>query len=494
MAIRLIIGNRFTQLEGLKRKHKRELEKATSYLVAGFMYSPSFKRGWWDGKEHLLTFSNKHGYRVPTGLLGDVAAKLNEMGVRYELVDDRPPLGKRRKLRWNSDVKLRPYQGEAVRSVTLDLLNSESEVGRLMLGVGTLKMPARSGKTKTAAKVIQTLGCRTVFIVPSQMLLYQTVAAFRECFPDESIGQIGDGVWDEQFITVATIQTLSAARGRRKDGDKPAVPPDPRYKPLIRRTDVMVDDELHHIKGGGEWHKVVHDFNCRFKIGLSATIYPNNKTEQERGIIWARAVCGPIRIDIDESRLIREGWLMKQHVRVYTIKKPTNINSLKWSDTLRRLAIIENESRNRKIALIAQELSKKMRTVIICNRLEHINNICEQMDILGLRFETITGRDSRPRRDDKVECFAAGEFNILIGTVLGEGVDIPEIEVVINAEGGRDAKATVQRMRNMTIHEGKKLALLIDFYDDTNDYFRKHSQERLEVYEGQPEYDVKRVA
>jgi len=355
-------------------------------------------------------------------------------------------------------------------------------------------MPIRSGKTKTAAKLIHVLGYRTLFIVPSQMLLHQTRASLSECFPDEFIGMVGEGEWLGGHITVATIQTLSRARGRRKDKDKPAIPQDPRYKELVRSVDHVIDDELHHIKGGGEWHKVVHDFAVRFMTGLSATIYMDQKKEQERGIIWAKATCGPVRIDIDESRLIQEGFLLRQHVRMYPIKKPVNIQDLKWSSTLRKMAIIGNQSRNRKIALICEEISKKMKTLIVCNRIEHINNIAEELDALGLRFEIVTGRDNQAKREDKVECFAAGEYNILLGTVFGEGIDMPEIEAVINAEGGRDAKATVQRMRNMTVAEGKKLALLIDFYDEMNEYFLKHAKERLEVYESQPEYDVKLIA
>jgi superfamily II DNA or RNA helicase len=492
--VQLVIGNRYVQLVGLKRAHKRAIEEATSYLVAGFMFSPSFKRGWWDGKEHLLTFSEAKGYRIPTGLLADVVTVLEELEVDHEFVDARPALGERRKLRWNTDIVMRPYQNEAIRSVSSDLLATGREVDRLMMGVGTVKMPIRSGKTKTAGKIIHLFGYRVLFIVPSQMLLNQTIASLQECFPDESIGMIGDGEWTEGFITVATIQTLSRKRGRRKDGDKAAIPMDPRYKALVKKVDHVIDDELHHIKGGGEWHKVVHDFASRFMTGLSATIFMDKKVEQERGIIWAKATCGPVRVDIEESRLIREGYLMRQHVRMYTIKTPTNIMDMKWSATLKDLAITCNKSRNRKIALLTQEVAKTMSTLIVCNRIAHINNIAEELDRLGLRFEIVTGRDNSAKRADKVECFTAGEYNILLGTVFGEGIDIPNIEVVVNAEGGRDAKATTQRMRNMTVSEGKKMAMLIDFYDATNKYFEKHSKERLEVYNSQPEYDVQLFA
>jgi len=81
----------------------------------------------------------------------------------------------------------------------------------------------------------------------------------------------------------------------------------------------------------------------------------------------------------------------------------------------------------------------------------------------------------------------------LIGTVFKEGVDIPEIEVVINAEGGKDAKMTVQKMRNLTPHHGKTEAIYVDFYDMMNPYFETHSKARLAEYKAEPAFAIERV-
>ena len=83
-----------------------------------------------------------------------------------------------------------------------------------------------------------------------------------------------------------------------------------------------------------------------------------------------------------------------------------------------------------------------------------------------------------------------GEYNVIVGSVIGEGVVIPTIEVVINAEGGKDIKNTIQRQRNLTISEGKKEAVLIDFMDEMNKIFRKHSKERLDVYQEEDAFTV----
>jgi superfamily II DNA or RNA helicase len=486
VAITLRVGNRLTHIEGASRSGIRALDAATSYRVAGFMYAPSYKRGFWDGREKLLTFNQKRGYSFPTGLLVDALACISDQGLRANVLDQRRLHSVRRKLVWNTELTLRPYQREAVRAVMMG--------DPMFIGTGSIKMPARSGKTRTAAYIIRLLGVRTLFIVPSQMLLRQTHKVLSEAFTSENIGIIGDSECDIQFITVATIQTLALWRGRKKQGDKPKVPPDPRYTELIENTDCVLFDEVHHVSGGGEWHKAFHDFDARFKIGMSATLFLDNSKEQERGIIWAKATCGGVRIDVSESRLIQEGYLMKQNVRLFTVRRP-DLNGKRWSQSLRRKAITCNVHRNTKIAMLAKKFNDKgFKTVIVSNRLEQIAILCEMMDDRGIRFETVTGADNRYQRDEKVEGFVDGEYHVLIGTVLGEGIDIPAIEVVINAEGGEDLKNVIQRMRNLTMLESKRTAILVDFLDETNEYFRKHSKARLEAYQSQQDFSVEVVS
>jgi superfamily II DNA or RNA helicase len=72
----------------------------------------------------------------------------------------------------------------------------------------------------------------------------------------------------------------------------------------------------------------------------------------------------------------------------------------------------------------------------------------------------------------------------VVGTVLGEGVDIPELEVVINAEALCSKTAVLQRMRNLTQSEGKDSAFMIDFFDHTHPKLAAHSKARIAMYQG----------
>jgi len=535
MGVVLHIDNRYVTIKGAKRKTIRVLESLTSYKVAGHVFSPAFRNKRWDGREHLMTYSDKRGYRAPIGLAADIIGALEDMGVAYDVDTSARRAPTRIKgFGWNpagmdgEHDGLRGYQVEAIGAICSCWPPDE-----LIYGSGIMKLPIRSGKTKTEAKIIHDLSVRSLFIVPSQMLLYQTKKSLEESL-DCHVGIIGDSIWDEsKLVTVATVQTLARARGGKftckgnftevdlenppdevdlkkvkigtdkiarywpkdvkrcvckkkkcKGGREYKVPPTDKYKAMRTAYDLIIFDECHHLRGE-IWHKVMMDFDARYRQGLSATAYLDNERENERGVIWLKACCGDIRIDISTSRLIEEGYLMRQHVELHVIRKPENLQDRGWSQSLRNEAILENRYRNKKVVKLAAEKVKQgLKVLIISNRHNQIQALKEIMlkSKATLNYNIVIGTDASKLREAKVKQFTDGICNVLIGTVFGEGIDIPEVECVINAEGGRDVKAAVQRMRNLTIQKGKTEAVFIDFMDMTNSYFAEHSQERLAAY------------
>jgi superfamily II DNA or RNA helicase len=252
----------------------------------------------------------------------------------------------------------------------------------------------------------------------------------------------------------------------------------------------VIIDEVHHIRGGGEWHVVAHDIDARYKIGLSATAFLDSKTEQERGAIWMLAVCGPVRVNIETSLLVKEGWLMKQHVKFYPVTVP-DMHGARWSQTLYKRCVTLNMPRNRLIAKLAKEqVEARHRVLIVARHHDHIHCILEALEDVGLVAERVTGKESKAQRDDAVEALIDRRVDVLVGNVLGEGIDLPEVEVIINAEGGKDDKNTVQRQRNLTISKGKTSAIMIDFLDETNEKFAEHSANRRAMYESESAFVV----
>jgi superfamily II DNA or RNA helicase len=80
-------------------------------------------------------------------------------------------------------------------------------------------------------------------------------------------------------------------------------------------------------------------------------------------------------------------------------------------------------------------------------------------------------------------------IHCVIATVGKEGLNLPKLDAVINAEGMRSRLASRQKMRSLTAAEGKKYGLIIDFIDKGK-YLRKHARKRLALYKGMTGFKV----
>jgi len=482
--IKIHLDNRYARIEGAPDKLLRQLDKVCSYRVAGYRYSPAFKAHRWDGREHLLVYHRRwdpSGYYFPLGLLFDVVAHLEKKREAFEIRDDRVR-GESIAHDWNPSIEPRPYQDEAVQAMT----------SAPMPGIGIMKMPPRSGKTIAAARIIHDLQAKALLIVPSRWLLHQGKKKLEHTLRCE-VGVVGDNEWDVHDVTVATIGTLAARRGGLRDdperpGKRKRVPPTPEYLDLTRRFDLVFVDEVHHLRSK-EWHKVPMDFHAYYRIGMSATAFPDLKAEHEKGAIWLKACCGKIKIDVSTTRLIEEGWLVRPTIELHMIDRP-NLLALPWSKEMQKAAIDENPYRNGKIVEIVSELVRirGLKTLVVSNRLKQSSTLTKAIGAQGIGCRRIVGTTPSDERERLVAEFVSNGVDVLVGTVFGEGVDLPEVAAVVNAEGGKDVKRTIQRMRNLTPCDGKTEAVFVDFIDQTNPYLAEHSLARLQTYRSEPAF------
>lgn len=475
----LTLDNRSVILEDVPPKVAKALSKATSYLQAGYMHVPGFQAKYWDGRRRLVTMLKDGRLKAPAGLAQEVTEVLEARGVEVELVDNRKiPTHRLPIVGWNPKKKLRPYQEEAVRLVT----TPRGSLG--LVGRGILKLPPRSGKTVIAAAIIRELRVRTLFIVPSKSLLYQARDELAKCLGLD-VGIVGDQVWQPGEVTVATIQTLQKRRGKNTKKEPAAA----EYLDLLRQADLVFFDECHHLEAE-KWRKVMQDSGAAYKVGLSATAFIDHDSEVELGVIWLRACTGEILLDMSVSDLIEQGYLVETEVRMYPVRQP-DLGKRGWSQRLQRDAILCNDYRNQLVVDITRELVQDgMRVVIVAGKLEQVGAVTRLLSQTQIKFARLVGQTSQATRDRDIKRFQAGQLRVLVGTVLDEGIDIPECDAIVNAEGGADIKATYQRLRNLTPCNGKTKAVCVDFMDLTHPYFADHSLKRLGVYRGERAFRV----
>ncbi len=152
----------------------------------------------WNGEtDHWLTFYKNHpgGLTIPRGAMGLILYFCKEMGVRYQIMDQRRTLPE---MDFTFAGILKEYQQHA----TTDILGRD---------FGVLQAPTGSGKTVMALSVIAERRQPCLIIVHSKELLSQWVERIEQFLgiPREEIGIIGNGKMKiDKRITVGIINSF----------------------------------------------------------------------------------------------------------------------------------------------------------------------------------------------------------------------------------------------------------------------------------------------
>lgn len=438
------------------------LATVLSVKVKGASHNAAVQAGKWDGRSSLVK-RYEGAWAWPVGLLPAASKFLRECGFELKVKDTRPPAPQLTTGATYKGLELRDYQEAAIEKACKDR--------GVMTARGILKLPIRAGKTVIAGGIIGRLGVRTVFIVPSSTLVGQTARSLRKSLPDAEIGTIVEGEWTPAEITVTTIQALIA---RPADGLE-----------LLCGAGLLICDEAHHFASPG-WRKLIIAAATRYRIGLSGTVWMDE--EQNPDEIYLRAATGPVLYSVSMARMIEKGWLKAPEVVIFPIptvpRKEQKSND--WNGFYHR-AIVTNQARNGAIADIAYHaVQLGLRVLVDTDRTEQLTEIHGMLKARGVAVEAVAGSGRHKTkvkdRDAAVQRLSCGDTQVIVGTVYGEGVDMPDLEVVINAAGGKSRTAGIQRLRNLTAIAGKGHVLVVDFDDKGSPKLREHSDLRRAMY------------
>ena len=501
--LKLELGSLYLCISGADSDVLKIVDQATRYQQEGAWYSSAFRNKSWDGFVRLLTFSRTNGYRVYSGCTADVVQALKNEGIPFEYTDLRRVPVPTVSHGWTGtiltpngpeDFSARPYQVEAAKA----MLGASFPLGRCML-----KLPIRSGKTCVGAMLIAALGVPTIFVVSSDLLLDQTVKLYRSMFRSP-IGIVGAGVWDPTNLTVATIQTLHGHLATTE------------FSELMNRVDLAIFDECHHLQPGSKpanaaaavsakaaaagktkkkdslgWKDIVVRCPAYYKLGLSATIYLDQKKGNEKANIWLKAATGNIVYEVTTKRMIEEGWLLRPIIEIHKVHGPVVTGD--WTeDEVHRRGIVNYLNRNATIVRLGvEEVRTGSRVMVHAHHHEHIDLLTEAFEAAGVVVAKLSGKVKGATRKGILAKFRHGNVKMLVGNIFGEGLDVPEVDVVIVAEGGESRKKTIQRLRNLTPSPGKEYVKVHDFLDQHEAHLLKHSRARLKAYKDEDAFDIR---
>jgi superfamily II DNA or RNA helicase len=191
-------------------------------------------------------------------------------------------------------------------------------------------------------------------------------------------------------------------------------------------------------------------------------------------------------VNLNVSDMIKDGYLSKPTFYLYPVAPVAYPRHVKFADVYQDY-IVDNDERNHLIVSIAKEQVKAGKSVYIHVKIIRHGKTLQQMlpDSMW-----ISGKDKLEVRTAAIENFRRNG-GCLISTLLSEGVDVPELDVLIMACGGL-SKVFVRQIvgRVLRITADKKQVIIIDFMDCCH-HLATHAAERKEIYMSEPAFDVK---
>ncbi len=352
----------------------------------------------------------------------------------------------------------RPYQQAVVNMIS----------NRAIPNRATLVMATGAGKTKLSAMIIANLGVPTIFYVYSDTLLKQTAEVYEELLQQE-IGRVGGRYFSIKPITIASLQTVYSCYGKQdKRWDK--------LKKYLKDVQLMFVDEGHML-GADTVYSVAQLTDTYYSYSLTATPFREDGKE-----IFIEAATGPVFNLIKEEELVAGGYILPVEIEIYSVMHEPLKKKMRYH-ALYEKEIIDHWDRHRAVINAVKRYAGKQ-VLILVKEIRHGKKIQE-----NLLCPFIHGKTPAAERNQTLEKFKNKEINFLIASsILKQGIDIPEAEVLVLAHGGTSSVELLQKIgRVRRPAENKTKGIVVDFYDhikpvNKNDVFKKQAKKRLALY------------
>jgi superfamily II DNA or RNA helicase len=441
------------------------LRDAMAVKVKNAFWIPAVRNHVWDG---CIKFFRELSASFYTGLTFWVVQLLQKEDVEVEFVYEKLPT-------------LVPCIVLLPTKVTKDVRFNYQEpiiIEAIRVKRGIVQASVNAGKTVIAMEIIRRLRLRTLYLVPSKELYKEALMAHKAYIPDYPLGQIKAGVFAPGGLTIAMSQ--SVVGHLRKE--TPAV------LAWLKNIECVIADEVHK-SGSEKWSKIFKEAKgAQYRYGLSGTPTGHGEVRD----LTLIGLTGPLFGTISRKELVQRGLSVPTIVRFISYdKEGGSLDALKGRDfqDIYRLGIEELDERAMATWMAAwPHLEQGQRVAILVDTTDHGNALADVLRLAAGRKkmpgpQVLYGPHSDAQRRSILGAFRRGSRPLLITTLLKEGVNIPEMDVLFNAGGKRSETAVIQHGgRVHRTRKDKVLAYIYDYIDPAHEILLEHTYGRYDAY------------
>jgi superfamily II DNA or RNA helicase len=262
------------------------------------------------------------------------------------------------------------------------------------------------------------------------------------------------------------------------------------------KKDMLIVDEAKHSPAAG-WRRIIESCDGE-RYGFDATPWSDN---EDRNIVikelFNQRVYEIKRSDIGDS--LADAYLEISDATDLNIQQKIDDNIDRLFNARRRYMRISDDELKRMCAW------ESLVEIGICQNRERndyaINYALEHLDMqtlilipritLGEDYEKripgsllVHSKIGKKQRKAAMEEFKAGNLRTMIATSLAdEGLDLPNVELLIMVSGGRSSQKTIQRAsRALRKTDSKNCATIVDFSDKFHPIGAFHAKKRMKCY------------
>jgi superfamily II DNA or RNA helicase len=330
---------------------------------------------------------------------------------------------------------------------------------------GVVKAPTGIGKTAVGLAIISAFPKAVVlWLCHTKDLMYQA-GGVAEKELGVKVGYIGDGHQDlHNRITMATRQSFILYSEE--------------YGHLY---DIVIVDETHHLSSiTGQYADILTNVLAPVRIGLTATL-----PTSEESLLAIESFLGPLIDEVTVAEGQELGIMADIKIKFLKVPLSHKIKELRKYQDVYEWGVVKREAQHKLIAeTVLKEVTTGNSVLVIVNRIDHGYNLLSAISALDVTCCFAQGATDSDLRKKIKDALNQKDIHCVIATTIWkEGVDLPELNVIINAAGGKSEIGTLQAIgRGLRLTKTKKQLILYDIFDPSNNFFISHFGERVCLY------------
>jgi superfamily II DNA or RNA helicase len=357
----------------------------------------------------------------------------------------------------NLDVRPYPHQERMLEALMIERDRHNRHRNLVVAATGT-------GKTVVAALDYRQLRDRDgdlslLFVAHREEILRQSLATYRAVLRRGDFGEIhAGGRLAEGRHVFAMIQSLHEGRLQN-------IAPD--------AFDVVVVDEFHHA-AADSYDRLLNHLNPRELLGLTAT--PERLDGRDVTDWFDHRIAVELRL----WEAIDQGFLVP--FQYFGVADGTDLTQLTWRRGGYAPEDLSNLFTNDdvRVAKLLEAIQRivldpgRMRALGFCVSKEHARYMARKFTDAGLASIALTGDDSPDVRDLGLSDLKAGRIRCVFSVeVLGEGIDVPDVDTVLLLRPTQSATLFTQQLgRGLRRAQGKNSLTVLDLIGQQHREFR----------------------